>query len=131
MGAILAGARPGTGTAATTPCHGGAARVDATRVPRPTCGQGTRGLSVGPLRPRLLAHLEGLDHVADLRGAEAAQGQTTLEALADLGGVVLEPPQRADRDVLRHHDALAQDARLGVAADETRADQTAGDETDL
>src|SRR3954465_13294057 len=66
------------------------------------------------LRPRLLAHLEGLDHVADLRRAEAAQGQTPLEALADLGGVVLEPPQRADRDVLGHHDALAQDARLGV-----------------
>src|SRR4051812_13321702 len=80
---------------------------------------------------RLLAHLEGLDHVADLRGAETAHGQTTLEALADLGGVVLEAAQRADRDVLRHHGALAQDARLAVAADETGADHTAGDETDL
>src|SRR5690348_6130545 len=79
----------------------------------------------------LLAHLEGLDHVADLRGAETAHGQTTLEALADLGRVVLEAAQRADRDVLGHHDALPQDAGLGVAADETAADQTAGDETDL
>src|SRR3954447_7761318 len=90
-----------------------------------------RGPFCGVLRPRLLAHLEGLDHVADLRAAEAGHGQTTLEALTDLGGVVLEPPQRADRDVLRHHDALAQNSRLGVAAEETGADQTAGDETDL
>src|SRR4051794_17904991 len=83
------------------------------------------------LRPRLLAHLEGLDHVADLRGAEAAQRQTTLEALTDLGGVVLEPLERADRDVVRHHDTVAQDARLGVAADDAGADQTAGDVADL
>src|SRR4029450_13609404 len=83
------------------------------------------------LRPRLLAHLEGLDHVADLRGAEAGQRQTALEALADLGGVVLEPLERADRDVVRHHDALAQHARLRVAADDAGPDQAAGDEADL
>src|SRR4051812_33427709 len=102
--------------------------IEATTAPTPK----SRGCCLPTcLRARLLAHLEGLDHVADLRRAEPAQRQTTLEALADLGGVVLEPAQRADRDVLRHHDTVAQDARLGVAADETGADHTAGDETDL
>src|SRR5689334_15143135 len=47
---------------------------------------GAAGRQPGALRPRLLPHLEGLDHVTDLRGAEAGQCQTTLEALADLGG---------------------------------------------
>src|SRR4051812_6985394 len=91
----------------------------------------TGGRIIGTSGARLLAHLEGLDHVADLRRAEPAQGHTTLEALADLGGVVLEPAQRADRDIVGHHGAVPQDAGLGVAAEETGADQTAGDETDL
>src|SRR3954447_12467512 len=100
--------------------------------PRRRSAGGRRGWAQpGLLRPRLLPHLEGLDHVAGLRRSETAQGQTTLEALADLGGVVLEPLQRADRDVVRHHGALAQDARLAVAADETGPDHTADDETDL
>src|SRR3954454_24152037 len=91
----------------------------------------TGGRIIGTSGARLLAHLEGLDHVADLRRAEPAQGHTTLEALADLGGVVLEPAQRADRDIVGHHGAVPQDAGLGVAAEETGADHTAGDETDL
>src|SRR4051795_7646778 len=104
------------------------AAIEARTAPTPK----SRGRScVKPSGARLLAHLEGLDHVADLRRAETAQGQTTLEALPDLGRVVLEPLERADRDVVRHHGAVAQDARLGVAADETRPDETAGDETDL
>src|SRR4051794_7598196 len=83
------------------------------------------------LRAGLLPHLERLDDVVDLDVVEATQRDTALEALADLGRIVLEPPQRLDGGVLRHHRAVADDPRLGVAPDETGADQAAGDDADL
>src|SRR5258706_4087023 len=68
----------------------------------------------------LLPHLERLDDVADLDVVVVAQGQTALETLADLGGVVLEPLERGDGEILRHHRTVAQEPGLGVAADDAR-----------
>src|SRR4030081_2163049 len=82
-------------------------------------------------RARLLALFVRLDDVAYLQVAVVAQGQTTLEALADLGGVVLEPLQRADRQGLRHHGAVPKQTRPGVASDLARGDQATGDGADL
>ena len=43
------------------------------------------------LRPRLLPHLERLDHVIDLDVVVRPEADTALVAVADLGRVVLEP----------------------------------------
>src|SRR5690606_24796010 len=52
----------------------------------------------------LLLHLEGLDHVA-LRDVDAlAEADTALEALADLGDVVLLAAQRLDGELLLDHE---------------------------
>src|SRR6266571_4096942 len=59
--------------------------------------------------PRLLPHLERLDHIADLDVA-VADPDTALEALADLGGVVFEPAQRLDREAVGNHDAVPDQA---------------------
>src|SRR5690349_14073545 len=83
------------------------------------------------LRPGLLPHLERLDDVADLDVVVTTQRDTALEALTDLRRVVLEPPQRRDRRVLRRDGAVADDPGLGVAPDETGAHQAAGDDADL
>src|SRR5581483_5473908 len=80
---------------------------------------------------RLLPHLVGLDHVVDLDVVERAEADTALEALADLGGVVLEPAQRLDAEVLGHHRAVPDEPGLGVAADETRAHQASRDVAEL
>src|SRR5438270_11096481 len=83
------------------------------------------------LRPRLLAHLVGLDDVAYVDVVVGAEGQTALEAVADLGGVFLEPLERGDGEVFRHHRPVAQQPGLGVTPDETRPDDAAGDVADL
>src|SRR5690242_16616927 len=80
---------------------------------------------------RLLAHLVGLDDVFQLEVAVVAERETTLETFADLGGVVLEPLERADREVLRDHLAVAEQARPGVAADLARQDHATRDRADL
>src|ERR687895_2685798 len=80
--------------------------------------------------PRLLAHLEGLDDVADLDVAVVAEGETALEALADLDHVVLEPPQRADRQVLGDHHAVAQQAAPGIAPDLAGHHEATGNRAD-
>src|SRR5499427_6439764 len=76
--------------------------------------------------PRLLPHLVGLDHVADV-DVVVAEADTALVALADLGDVVLEPAQRIDREALRDHDAVADQAGLAAAVDRARAHDAAGD----
>src|SRR5699024_3480003 len=54
---------------------------------------------------RDLAHLVGGDEVLDLDVVEGPQVDTALEALADLGDVVLEPPQAGDLQTLGDDDA--------------------------
>src|SRR6478736_4802787 len=78
-----------------------------------------------------LPHLEGLDDVAFLDVLEVAQHQAALEALADLGGVVLLALQRGEVEVVGHHAAVADDPDLGVAADQAAGDHTTGDVADL
>src|SRR5688500_5475496 len=87
------------------------------QLPAPACSSA----------PRLLAHLEGLDNVADLDVAVVAERETALEALTDLDHVVLEPPQRADRQVLGDHHVVAQQAATRVAADLTGDHERTGD----
>src|SRR5215467_6596133 len=70
---------------------------------------------------RLLPHLERLDHVADL-DVVVADADAALEALADLGRVVLEPAQRVDGEVVRDHHAVADQAGLAVAGDRAGPD---------
>src|SRR6185369_226381 len=83
------------------------------------------------LRARLLALLVRLDQVADLQVAVRTERQTALVALADLDHVVLEPPQRADRQVLRHDGAVAEQTGPGVAPDLAGHDQATRDRADL
>src|SRR5690606_5582085 len=79
----------------------------------------------------LLLHLEGLDHVA-LRDVDAlAEADTALEALADLGDVVLLAAQRLDGELLLDHDAVAHQAGLGIAADGPGPHDRTGDVADL
>src|SRR5215469_17270150 len=75
--------------------------------------------------PRLLSHLVGLDHVLDLDVA-VTDADAALVALADLGHVLLEPAQRLHAEVLRHHDAVADQACLAAAGDDARTDDAAG-----
>src|SRR5437016_2889502 len=82
------------------------------------------------LRARLLPHLVGLDEVTDPEVVVVAERQAALEALADLGRVLLEPLERGDGDVLRHHRAVADQPGLGVAPDEAGPDDAAGDVAD-
>src|SRR5580693_711353 len=79
--------------------------------------------------PRLLPHLERLDHVTDLDVA-VTESDAALEALPDLGRVVLEPAQRIDAEVVRDDDAVADEAGLAVAGDRARADDAACDIAD-
>src|SRR5262252_6999995 len=64
--------------------------------------------------PRNLPHLVGLDHVADV-DVVVAEADAALEALADLGDVVLEPAQRLDGEAFRDHDPVADQAGLTAA----------------
>src|SRR6478736_2001131 len=89
--------------------------------------------SVGPAasRPRLLSHLIGRDEVLDLEVVERPQVDAALEALADLGDVVLEPAQAGDLDVLGHDDPVAGDPRPGATPDLATAHDRAGDVAEL
>src|SRR5215469_7723930 len=73
---------------------------------------------------RLLAHLEGLDHVAYLDVA-VADADAALEAFADFGRVVLEPAQRLDVEAVLDHDAISDQARARVPRDGARPDDAA------
>src|SRR6266508_3651830 len=80
-----------------------------------------------PSGARLLPHLERLDDVVDADVVEVAERDTALEALTDLGRVVLEAAQPGDGEVVRDHDTVTQQACLGVAADGPGPDEAAGD----
>src|SRR5208282_1113047 len=73
----------------------------------------------------LLPHLERLDDVVDTN-VVVAEADTALEALANLGRIVLEPAQRVDREAARDHHAVADQAGLAVAGDRAGADDAAG-----
>src|SRR6478735_8638415 len=81
--------------------------------------------------PRDLLHLVSLDDIAFLDVVEPTQDQTTLEALADLGRVVLLPLERGEVQVVRHDGAVADQAHLGVASDQAAGDHATGDVADL
>src|SRR5690242_21035212 len=81
--------------------------------------------------PRLIAHLVGLDHVLDLEVVERAQVDAALEALANLGDVVLEPAQAGNLDVLTDDDASPGDPGPGTAPDLPGADQRTGHVAEL
>src|ERR1700726_1920768 len=83
----------------------------------------------GVLGPRLLPHLEGLDRVLDAQIA-VTDADTALVALADLGRVVLEPPQRVHREVVGDDNAVPDQPRLAVAVDRSGADDAPGDVPD-
>src|SRR3954452_466279 len=93
-----------------------------------------RNLRAGPTctrsSPRDLAHLEGLHDIAFLDVLEVAQDQTALEALADLGDVVLLAAQRGQVEVVRHDRAVPDHPHLRVAADHAAGDHAAGDVAD-
>src|SRR5687767_7380458 len=76
---------------------------------------------------RDLAHLEGLDDVADLDVLVVAQHQTALESLADLGGVVALPTERGQVEVVRDDVAVSEQPDLGVTSYDARGDHAAGD----
>src|SRR6266700_1473658 len=79
--------------------------------------------------PRLLPQLEGLDGVAD-PDVVVADADTALEALADLGRVLLEPAQRVHRQVVGDHHAVPDQPRLAAAADQATAHDGPGDVAD-
>src|SRR4051794_4853028 len=101
--------------------------------------RGVRWVGAGGVRPprpfasgaRLLAHLVGLDHVLQLEVVERSEVDTALEALADLGDVVLEPAQTRDLDVLGHDRAVAQNPRPGPALDLAGPDDRTRDVAEL
>src|SRR5260370_31324285 len=64
--------------------------------------------------PWNLPHLEGLDRVLD-PDVVVADADTALVALADLGRVVLEPPQRLHRQVVGDHHSVPAQPRLAAA----------------
>src|SRR3954468_14379977 len=80
-----------------------------------------------PSAPRLLAQLERLDDIADLDVVVAVDGQTTLEALADLGRVVLEPLQRRQLGVVDDHRTVPDQPDLRVAAEQAAGHPATGD----
>src|SRR4051794_38765012 len=112
-------------------------------VTAPRCGGGGGGGAGLPRRspaPRarpvasaagLLAQLERLDDVLVLDVVVRPQSDAALEALADLGDVVLEPPQRVDEEIVVDHDARPQQPRLRVPPDLARPDDAAGDVAEL
>src|SRR5665811_1437585 len=80
---------------------------------------------------RDLAHLVGLDDVVNPDVVEAAQVDTALESLANLGHVVLETTQTGDLDALTDDSTRTDDPRLGAALDLPGADQRSGDIAEL
>src|ERR1035437_986243 len=76
---------------------------------------------------RDLAHLVGLDDVVNPDVVEATEVDAALEALANLGHVVLETTQTGDLDALADNGTCTEDPRLRAALDLARADQRTGD----
>src|SRR5215469_16353480 len=113
--------RPPNVSASATARHRAGRPASARRRTPPSARAVIRPWSV----PRLLPHLVGLDHVLDLDVA-VADADAALVALADLGHVLLEPAQRVHAEVLRHHDAVADQACLAAAGDDARTDDAAG-----
>src|SRR5699024_10189543 len=74
----------------------------------------------------LLDQLVGLDDVPDL-DVGVRHRETTLEARADLGGVVLLTTQRGDGHLLRDHVAVADEPCLGVSTHDAVEHHTTGD----
>src|SRR6478609_8271179 len=102
-------------------------------TPRYRCGPFTasrHALSPGS-GARLLSHLVRGDEVLELEVVVRPQVDAALEALADLGDVVLETAQPGDLDVLRHDDPVAGEPRPGAALDLAAADDRAGDVAEL
>src|SRR5699024_2986833 len=92
------------------------------------------GLRVRPESRRgslagLLLHLVGHDDVPDLE-VVVPDTDTALEALTDLGGIVLEPAQGIHREVLGGDHALADEPGLAVTPDQAAANDRTGDVTD-
>src|SRR5580658_2031915 len=81
-------------------------------------------------RTRLLPHLEGFNHVAELDVA-VPDPDAALEALADLGRVILEPAQRLDAEAVLNHDTVPDQAGSAVSRDRARPDDTTGHVADL
>src|SRR5690606_28772961 len=79
----------------------------------------------------LLDHFDRLDLVPDLDVVEPPEPDPALEALADLGDVVLEPAQRLDREPVGDHDAVADDPGLRVARDGAAPHEHTGDVAEL
>src|SRR3954453_20102413 len=113
---------PTTRKLAPGPCR----RADPARHPLAVGGRRVRFL-----RARLLAHLEGLDHVLDLDVVERPQADTALIPVANLGHVVLEAAQRLDGQIVGAHHAVADQPGLRVPVDGAAADDRAGDVADL
>src|SRR5665811_591397 len=80
---------------------------------------------------RDLAHLVGLDDVVNPDVVEAAQVDTALEALANLGHIVLETTQTGDLDAFANDDTVTDDPCLGAALDLAGADQRTCDVAEL
>src|SRR5690606_4199912 len=88
------------------------------------CGRtpgGTAWLPAAASVARLLLHLVGLDDVLEAQ-VVVAEADTALVALADLGGIVLEPAQRLHGEVVGDDHPVADEPRLGVAPDDAAAD---------
>src|SRR5690606_7716144 len=62
---------------------------------------------------------------------ELAEADTGLEVRLDLGDGVLEATQRLDGEAIGQHDAVADDARLGVARDRAALDEHTRDVAEL
>src|SRR5437764_10816363 len=77
-----------------------------------------------------LLHLEGLDDVALLDVLEALDADAALEALAHLGDVLLEMPQRRDLP-FEDHAVVAQQAHAGGAGNQPVHHHAAGDHARL
>src|SRR6266480_921338 len=95
------------------------------RVSAPTYTAACLGPHPRGSGPRLLPHLVGLDRVPD-GDVAVADADAALVAVADLGHVLLEPAQRVHAEVLRHHDAVADQAGLAVPGDRAGTDDAAG-----
>src|SRR5436190_10031591 len=104
----------------------GVSSIDRPREPsRARCG--TAGASAAGLLPHLVCR----DDVVDLDVVVAAEVDTALEAVPDLGDVVLEAAQPLDVEVLRHDLAVAQQTGLGVPPDLAGTDEDTRDVAEL
>src|SRR5690606_27946871 len=78
-----------------------------------------------------LFQFDCLDLVTDLDVVELAEADTSFEVRTNLGDVVLEATQRLDGEPVPHHDAVADDPRLGVPGDGSGAHDDTCDVSEL